>query len=108
MQINKVVANAYIPCLITITGYVPGIYTFVAGLLGLEPRNDGTKIRCLTNLAIAQCHRSYMEGERFELPNPKGADLQSAAFSHFATPPYRRNVFVNEKMPARGLEPPTY
>ncbi len=28
-----------------------------------------------------------VEGERFELPNPEGADLQSAAFSHFATPP---------------------
>ena len=26
-------------------------------------------------------------GDRFELPNPEGADLQSAAFSHFATPP---------------------
>src|SRR5699024_3132817 len=32
----------------------------------------------------------YMvEGERFELPNPEGADLQSAAFSHFATPPHK-------------------
>jgi hypothetical protein len=30
----------------------------------------------------------YMEGDGFEPPNPKGADLQSAAFSHFATPPY--------------------
>ena len=29
-----------------------------------------------------------VEGGRFELPNPEGADLQSAAFSHFATPPY--------------------
>ena len=26
-------------------------------------------------------------GDRFELPNPEGTDLQSAAFSHFATPP---------------------
>src|SRR5690625_7579121 len=31
-----------------------------------------------------------VEGGRFELPNPMGADLQSAAFSHFATPPYYR------------------
>src|SRR5699024_7340513 len=30
---------------------------------------------------------NMVEGERFELPNPEGADLQSAAFSHFATPP---------------------
>jgi hypothetical protein len=29
-----------------------------------------------------------MEGDGFEPPNPKGADLQSAAFGHFATPPY--------------------
>ena len=30
-----------------------------------------------------------VEGGRFELPNPEGADLQSAAFSHFATPPHK-------------------
>ena len=32
-----------------------------------------------------------VEGGRFELPNPEGADLQSAAFSHFATPPTKMN-----------------
>ncbi len=31
-----------------------------------------------------------VEGDGFEPPNPEGADLQSAAFSHFATPPYIR------------------
>ena len=41
-----------------------------------------------------------VEGDGFEPPNPEGADLQSAAFSHFATPP--------KTVPARGLEPPTY
>ncbi len=41
-----------------------------------------------------------VEGDGFEPPNPEGADLQSAAFSHFATPP--------KMVPARGLEPPTY
>ncbi len=35
-----------------------------------------------------------VEGERFELPNPEGADLQSAAFSHFATPPYKITKLV--------------
>src|SRR5699024_3550803 len=30
-----------------------------------------------------------MEGERFELSNPEGTDLQSVAFSHFATPPFK-------------------
>ncbi len=28
-----------------------------------------------------------VEGDGFEPPNPMGADLQSAAFSLFATPP---------------------
>ena len=31
---------------------------------------------------------------------PKGTELQSAAFSHFATSPYM--------VPAKGLEPSTY
>ena len=44
-----------------------------------------------------------VEGDGFEPPNPEGADLQSAAFSHFATPPYSIKM-----VPARGLEPPTY
>lgn len=28
-----------------------------------------------------------VEGGRVELPNPKGTELQSAAFGHFAIPP---------------------
>ena len=31
----------------------------------------------------------------FEPPNPEGADLQSAAFSHFATPPWCRLKDLN-------------
>ncbi len=31
--------------------------------------------------------QEMVEGDGFEPPNPEGADLQSAAFSHFATPP---------------------
>jgi hypothetical protein len=46
---------------------------------------------------------NQVEGDGFEPPNPEGADLQSAAFSHFATPPYNKWM-----VPARGLEPPTY
>lgn len=34
-----------------------------------------------------------VEGDGFEPPNPEGADLQSAAFSHFATLP-SGSVFV--------------
>ena len=45
-----------------------------------------------------------VEGGRFELPNPEGADLQSAAFSHFATPPTKK---LNKKVARDGIEPPT-
>ena len=47
-----------------------------------------------------------VEGDGFEPPNPEGADLQSAAFSHFATPPYiiLKNVLLVED---DGIEPPT-
>ncbi len=34
-----------------------------------------------------------VEGDGFEPPNPQGADLQSAAFSHFATPPHSIPIF---------------
>src|SRR5699024_3690648 len=57
----------------------------MAGLLGFEPRIHGIKTRCLT--AWLQPNK-MVDGGRFELPNPEGADLQSAAFSHFATPPF--------------------
>jgi hypothetical protein len=43
-----------------------------------------------------------VEGGRFELPNPMGTDLQSAAFSHFATPPFSGlpiySIISNKKM----------
>ena len=64
----------------------------MAGLQGFEPWNNGTKTRCLT--AWLQPNKKYMEGGRFELPNPMGADLQSAAFSHFATPPYFLHTYI--------------
>ena len=48
-----------------------------------------------------------VEGDGFEPPNPEGADLQSAAFSHFATPPYIYSI-SQLKVPTRGIEPPTY
>ena len=35
-----------------------------------------------------------VEGDGFEPPNPEGADLQSAAFSHFATPPRMKTGFI--------------
>ena len=42
-----------------------------------------------------------VEAGGFEPPNPEGADLQSAAFSHFATSPYKM-------VPTIGIEPTTY
>src|SRR5699024_4667947 len=67
------------------------------GVVGIEPTS-----KVLETFVLPLNYTPKMvEGERFELPNPKGADLQSAAFSLFATPPF-------PKMVARdGIEPPT-
>ena len=40
-------------------------------------------------------------GGQIRTAEPEGADLQSAAFSHFATPP-------KKMVPEKGLEPSTY
>ncbi len=45
-----------------------------------------------------------VEGDGFEPPNPEGADLQSAAFSHFATPPHIKTMIKLEE--EEGFEPP--
>ena len=71
----------------------------MAGAVGIEPTPEVFETSVLP-LNYAPIDK-MVEGGRFELPNPEGADLQSAAFSHFATPPSFR-------VPARGLEPPTY
>ncbi len=81
--------------------------------MGLEPTNVGATIRCVNHFATIAVLRTgvvgieptpevletsvlplnytpiilMVEGDGFEPPNPKGADLQSAAFGHFATPP---------------------
>ena len=68
----------------------------MAGLEGFEPSRDGAKIHCLTAWLQAN------NGGRGQIrtAEPEGADLQSAAFSHFATLPYK-------KMENDGIEPPT-
>jgi hypothetical protein len=53
--------------------------------MGIEPTNVGTTIRCVNHFATAAINGG---GGRIRTAEPKGADLQSAAFSHFATPPY--------------------
>ncbi len=82
--------------------------------MGIEPTNVGTTIRCVNHFATIAIIKlagavgieptltvletvvlplnyapkiKMVEGDGFEPPNPEGADLQSAAFSHFATPP---------------------
>src|SRR5699024_1520304 len=72
-----------------------------SGALTTSPRppyygrgsRDRTRIKGFGDLRFAiklYPYYTMVEGERFELPNPEGADLQSAAFSHFATPPSMR------------------
>ena len=85
----------------------------MAGVAGFEPANDRVKVCCLTAWpypndypSIYQLHpemhlsKKMVEAGGFEPPNPEGADLQSAAFSHFATSP--------QMVPTIGIEPTTY
>ena len=69
---------------------------FLAGAVGIEPTPEVLE----TSVLPLNYAPKMVEGDGFEPPNPKGADLQSAAFSHFATPP--------RMVPAAGLEPATY
>ena len=55
----------------------------LAGVTGFEPVNAGVKVLCLTTWLYPK----MVEEDRFELPNPMGTELQSAAFSLFAIPP---------------------
>ena len=87
------------------------LITIMGRLMGIEPTNVGTTIRCVNHFATtAMAGAVGIEPtskvlETFILPlnyapiklnggggqirtaEPEGADLQSAAFSHFATPP---------------------
>ncbi len=60
------------------------IFHFMGRLMGIEPTNARATIWCVNHFATT----AMVEGDGFEPPNPEGADLQSAAFSHFATPPF--------------------
>ena len=74
------------------------LYKYLAGAAGIEPT---PKVLETFVLPLNYAPIKMVEDDGFEPPNSKRADLQSAAFSHFANPP--RNM-----VPARGLEPPTY
>ena len=56
----------------------------MAGAVGIEPTPEVLETSVLP---LNYAPSIMVEGDGFEPPNPKGADLQSAAFSHFATPP---------------------
>ncbi len=69
----------------------------MAGAVGIEPT-----LKVLETLVLPLNYApKVVEGDGFEPPNPEGADLQSAAFSHFATPPM--NIKMAEE---EGFEPP--
>ena len=57
----------------------------MAGVPGFEPGHDGIKTRCLT--AWLYPNEITGGGGQIRTAEPEGADLQSAAFSHFATLP---------------------
>ena len=62
----------------------------MAGVPGFEPGHDGIKTRCLTAwLYPINYDKKTGGGGQIRTAEPEGADLQSAAFSHFATPPYK-------------------
>ena len=64
----------------------------------LELANATVKVWCLTAWLRGN---SSGGGRWIRTIEPEGTDLQSAAFSHFATPP-------KEMVPEIGLEPTTY
>ena len=81
----------------------------VTGIVGIEPTSMVLETIVLPLNYIPKILRERQckfpiiinnGGGQIRTAEPEGADLQSAAFSHFATPP--------EMVPARGLEPPTY
>jgi hypothetical protein len=69
----------------------------MAGAVGIEPTPKVLE----TSILPLNYAPVMVEGGGFEPPNPKGTDLQSVAFSHFATPP-------ESMVPAKGIEPSTY
>ena len=85
-------------------GYSP----IMGRLMGIEPTNAGTTIRCVNHFATTAMagvvgieptskvletsilplnYTPKYGGGQIRTAEPEGADLQSAAFSHFATPP---------------------
>ena len=87
-------AGATIRCVnhFATTAIFIAIQNILAGVVGFEPTATVLETVVLP-LNYTPIYK-MVEGGRFELPNPMGADLQSAAFSHFATPPTQA---INDK-----------
>ena len=61
----------------------------LAGVVGIEPTSKVLET-CILPLKYAPIKlKLYGGGGQIRTAEPEGADLQSAAFSHFATPPKR-------------------
>ena len=74
---------------------------------GIEPSSSAWKAEVLPLNYTRKCLYNGGGGQ-IRTAEPEGADLQSAAFSHFATPPYIYNNESIKKMAVRtGLEPAT-
>ncbi len=56
-------------------------------LMGIEPTNAGITIRCVNHFATTARMSGMVEGERFELPNPKERIYSPPRLANFATPP---------------------
>ncbi len=54
----------------------------MTGVAGFEPTHEGVKVPCLTAWLYPNGGRKWIR-----TTEPEGADLQSAAFSHFAILP---------------------
>ena len=71
----------------------------MTGAVGIEPT-----LKVLETLVLPLNYApKVVEGDGFEPPNPEGADLQSAAFSHFATPPHINEIKTGG---GRGIRTP--
>ena len=73
----------------------------MAGVSGIEPLRWQSQSLLPYLLATPQYGGG---GGQIRTAEPVGADLQSAAFSLFATPPW---AFLRIVVDAEGLEPPT-
>lgn len=81
----------------------------MAGLAGFEPTMTESKSVALplgyspkTSSKVNLGKNKMVVGSGFEPPNSERVDLQSTAFSHFATPPYnlfyRLNILLQKKI----------